>query len=537
MSTALPLIRLNKLKKRFPLPASRSIKAVEDISLTVYRGEKLGVVGESGCGKSTLGRVILQLYRQTSGACEYFGKSLEEVRPRYYAREIKRLPRYQKKARRCYRRSLLLDGKAAQARHHMSENEAQASSREARHYARWARVADRLDFRARELRKEASRQLREGSRTVGSLILSRDLDRVQALYRGALDELKTAHTARKKLLRLGRLAPAYLPPGEEDLPHHKEAANIAKQAMDKAMNAAHAALAEAEKLKHLNIEPITERCPDPKYWDKLDQNQETGINLGKLGGRELRDIRRDMQMIFQDPAASLDPRQPVGYAIEEPFLIHTRLNKAARKARALELLDIVGMKEEHYEYYPHQLSGGQKQRVGIARAIALHPKFVVLDESLSALDVSVQAQVLNLLNRLQAQFGLTYFFITHNLGVVKHFCDRVLVMYLGTICELAPVGKLFSQTLHPYTRSLLASVPVPQVPDSGLEEAPLMGEVPSAVNPPSGCVFHPRCPSCMPVCKAEKPRPVEAAPGHIVSCHLYDTSGQEETSHEPRPAV
>ena len=210
----------------------KRVEALEDINMQVEQSEFAVIVGPSGCGKSTLGRVILQLYRQTSGACEYFGKSLEEVRPRYYAREIKRLPRYQKKARRCYRRSLLLDGKAAQARHHMSENEAQASSREARHYARWARVADRLDFRARELRKEASRQLREGSRTVGSLILSRDLDRVQALYRRALDELKTAHTARKKLLRLGRLAPAYLPPGEEDLPHHKEAANIAKQAMD-----------------------------------------------------------------------------------------------------------------------------------------------------------------------------------------------------------------------------------------------------------------------------------------------------------------
>ncbi|NLW20008.1 MAG: ATP-binding cassette domain-containing protein [Clostridiales bacterium] len=532
-----PLMTLNKLKKRFPLGGGRSIKAVEDISLTVFQGEKLGVVGESGCGKSTLGRVILQLYRQTSGACVYYGKSLQEARPRYFAREVRKLPRYQRRADKAYQRSLQVEDQARAARAHMEEFSAQASHRETRAYNRWSRRADRQAFRALELRKQASRQLREGSRTVGSLILSKDLDQVQQLYTQALHQLTQAHQARRQLLRLGRLAPAYLPDSEKDMPEHRAAAELAQRRMNQAMDSARAALAQAEGMKHQNLLMLTERCGDPAYWQKLDNNQESGINLGKLSGRELRDVRRDLQMIFQDPAASLDPRQTVGRAIEEPFRIHTKLDKAARKARAVELLEIVGMKEEHHGYYPHQLSGGQKQRVGIARAIALHPRFVVLDESLSALDVSVQAQVLLLLNDLQAQFGLTYFFITHNLGVVKHFCDRVMVMYLGHICELAPAKPLFDRPLHPYTRSLLASVPVPQVPEFETDEAPLMGEVPSAVSPPGGCVFHPRCPDMIPICQAQRPPMVEAAPGHSVCCHLYTKDSLEEVAHEPGPAL
>lgn len=520
--TTTPMITLNKLKKTFPVPGSGRIRAVEDVSLTIYKGEKLGVVGESGCGKSTLGRVILQLYRQTSGACVYYGKTLQEVNPRYLGREVKKLPIYQRKAKQYYQQSLQMDLKARAWRMRMDEVSARANASEERRYHRYSKKADMLAFRAKELRKDASRQLREGSRTVGSLILTRDLPEVCRLYKKARLALKEAHSAYEELIWQGKLLSG-------------GTSNDTSQAIEERLTAhmadAATAINEAETYKHQNISEITERCFDPAYWARLDGNQETGINLGKLTGREMRGLRRDMQVIFQDPAASLDPRESIGKAVEEPFRIHTNLGKKERKERTLALLQEVGLKPEHYDYYPHQLSGGQKQRAGIARAIALKPRFVVLDESISALDVSVQAQILQLLNTLQEQYGLTYFFITHNLGVVKHFCDRVMVMYLGGVCETAPVERLFKKPLHPYTVSLLASVPKPQVPDGEMTDAPLTGEVPSALNPPSGCTFHTRCPKAMPVCASEKPLPVMAAPGHSVACHLYQADKQTETSH------
>lgn len=271
-----------------------------------------------------------------------------------------------------------------------------------------------------------------------------------------------------------------------------------------------------------DILPITERTLDPAYQAKLDGNYETGINLGKLTREEMRDMRREMQMIFQDPAASLDPRQSIGKSIEEVFVINTDYPAHVRKEKTMELLEKVGLKREHYYSYPHALSGGQKQRVGIARAIALDTKFVVLDESVSALDVSVQAQILQLLGELSEEKHLTYFFITHDLGVVKHFCDRIVVMYLGNVCELAESKELFHHPLHPYTDSLLAAVPRLKIGQEHSTESVLEGDVPSAMNPPKGCPFHTRCSKCMEICTQEKPPIVEQEPGHFVACHLYD---------------
>ena len=237
-------------------------------------------------------------------------------------------------------------------------------------------------------------------------------------------------------------------------------------------------------------------------------------------------IRHDLQMIFQDPAASLDPRKTVGKSIEEALRLNTKLSAKARKNRTLQLLERVGLKREHYDSYPHALSGGQKQRVGIARAIAVYPEFIVLDEAVSALDVSVKAQILQLLGDIKSERNVTYFFITHDLGVAKHFCDRIMVMYLGSICELAPSKELFHNSLHPYTKSLLASVPRMRT-DMSWEDTPMLtGEVPSPINPPSGCPFHTRCDQCMEICSKERPEYREVTPGHFVACHLYDN--QEE---------
>jgi oligopeptide transport system ATP-binding protein len=247
-----------------------------------------------------------------------------------------------------------------------------------------------------------------------------------------------------------------------------------------------------------------------------------GKNISKLRGNDLRFVRRNMQMIFQDPYASLDPRMNVENTVAEPLIIHRMYpNKTELLQRVAEVLDCVGLKSEHLKRYPHEFSGGQRQRIGIARALAIGPKLVVADEPVSALDVSIQAQVINLLKNLRKNLGLTYLFISHDLSVVRHISDRVAVMYLGKIVELASKRDLFLNPLHPYTKALLSSVPVPD-PNRNRERFVLEGDVISPINLPSGCSFHPRCPKAMDVCRREAPRYLEHTTDHFVFCHLYE---------------
>ncbi|HNS50160.1 MAG TPA: dipeptide ABC transporter ATP-binding protein [Anaerolineae bacterium] len=243
------------------------------------------------------------------------------------------------------------------------------------------------------------------------------------------------------------------------------------------------------------------------------------VDVAAADGRALKQLRRDMQIIFQDPYSSLDPRIPVGESVGEGLLIHGMRNSRQRNALVLETLRTVGLEEYHAHRYPHEFSGGQRQRIGIARALALRPKFVVCDEPVSALDVSIQSQVLNLLRDLQAQFGLTYLFIAHNMSVVEHISDRVAVMYLGKIVELASREELFRLPLHPYTQALMSAIPIPD-PTLRREKVTLRGDVPSPMNPPSGCRFHTRCPKAFDLCKAAEPPFHDAGSGHWVACHL-----------------
>src|SRR5699024_9456916 len=251
-----------------------------------------------------------------------------------------------------------------------------------------------------------------------------------------------------------------------------------------------------------------------------------GQNLGDLNKQQILNMRQDMQMIFQDPYASLNPRMKVGEIIAAPLVAYNKTD--ALKKQVLELMDIVGLKREYYNRYPHEFSGGQRQRIGIARAIALRPKLIVCDEPVSALDVSIQSQILNLLARLQEEFNLTYIFIGHGLPAVKHISDEIAVMYLGRIVELASKEALFKQPLHPYTEGLISAVPIP---DPALrdkkEKIILEGDIPSPVNPPSGCHFHTRCPFATEKCKTEIPEFKEERPGHFVACHypLFDATG------------
>lgn len=246
-----------------------------------------------------------------------------------------------------------------------------------------------------------------------------------------------------------------------------------------------------------------------------------GKMISELSNNEMRKARRDIQMIFQDPYASLNPRHNIGKILEEPLIVHGIGNAKERKQKVLELLEIVGLNEYHIKRYPHQFSGGQRQRIGIARALMTNPRLIIADEPVSALDVSIQAQVLNLLQKLQKDLRLTYIFISHDLGVVRHISNRVGVMYLGKLVELTASEDLYAEPLHPYTQALLSSVPVPD-PTFEREQIIISGDIPSASNPPSGCTFHTRCPFKKDQCSQVIPKMQEVKPGHYVACHLYE---------------
>ncbi len=248
-----------------------------------------------------------------------------------------------------------------------------------------------------------------------------------------------------------------------------------------------------------------------------------GHQIGKLEGEKLRKYRPLMQMIFQDPQASLNPRMTVGGIISEPMDEHLNLSRKDRQARVRELLDAVGLARRYIDRYPHEFSGGQRQRIGIARALALNPKFIVCDEPIAALDVSIQAQVVNLLQDLQAEFGLTYLFISHDLSMVRHLATRVAVMYLGTMVELGPAADLYRDPRHPYTQALLSAVPTPDpAREATRSRIILQGDVPSPSNPPRGCNFCTRCPKVMDVCRQQAPEFKDLGNGRFAACHLID---------------
>ena len=254
-----------------------------------------------------------------------------------------------------------------------------------------------------------------------------------------------------------------------------------------------------------------------------------GKNILKLGREEMRELRKDMQIIFQDPYASLNPRMTVGDIIGEPMEIHKIARGREKDKRVRELLEVVGLSPFHAKRYPHEFSGGQRQRIGVARALAVNPKLIICDEPVSALDVSIQAQVINLLQDLQKEFGLTYLFIAHDLSVVKHISDRVAVMYLGKIVELAAKHELYNNPQHPYTEALLSAVPIPD-PTRKKQRIILEGDVPSPINPPSGCRFHTRCRYAQEICSKEDPEFVDIGDNHFVACHFRKSLGNRKAT-------
>lgn len=506
------LFKIRNLKKYFPLKKKglfnkgpgAYVHANESISIDIYEGETLGLVGESGCGKSTFGRTLLQIYDQTEGTTLYYGKTLEDVAPAYMGTMIKNIPSQFP--------SYQTANDELSAIYDELENAADDETR--------AAANEKAMFKRREIEEKYLNMIR----IAGGLLVSEDLNKVQALlddyYKSLRDRAKVIgdiEVFEQKLQMRSREWDEYYDHRDND-PRYKEL--IAKRAE----------LSKAVGEKYNNIEAYRDTLKDKEGFEELESQKDNGIDLSKLNDDEMREMRKDLQMIFQDPYGSLDTKMTVGNIIGEGVLGHDLFK--SRKDEGYneyiqETMEKCGLAPYFLHRYPHQFSGGQRQRIGIARALALKPSFIVCDEAVSALDVSIQSQIINLLQDLKDQNNLTYLFITHDLSVVKYISDRIGVMYLGVLVELASTEQIFDNPSHPYTQALLQAIPRTDV-DQGQELQTIEGDIPSAVNPPTGCRFHTRCQYAMDICKTYQPQLKDYGKGHYVACHLMEVSEEEK---------
>ncbi len=505
------LLSVTNLKKYFPVAKSNIfqkeqlyVRANEDITFDVFEGETIGIVGESGCGKSTLGRVILQLYEQTAGTTMYYGRSRAELAPKYVKHTLNRVDAYIEKYKKAAARAKKLGeeidalGDKATFFQHQSKNLADC---------------------------EAQTALTNVASIVGGFMAVKDNSEGVAL-------LKKRHAIHVEMAKLAKKQEDYQSENQvlsdklEKAQTDKERVSVQGK-LDALTEKSNAAAARLKRLEEQRINTRNElnelktRYADNPDFEKYEKLLDDGIDLSRLTYNEMRHLRSDLQIIFQDPYSSLNPRMTVGQIIEEGLVTHKMFahGTEAVKQYILEVMEKCGLQDYMLHRYPHQFSGGQRQRICIARALAVKPKFVVCDECVSALDVSIQSQIINLLQELKKENNLTYLFISHDLSVVRFISDKIIVMYLGNIVEYAPAAELFDDPRHPYTLALLSSIPTTDMESLNKERILLEGNIPSPIRPPEGCKFHTRCYMACEECKRVPPPLVEVKPGHFVACH------------------
>lgn len=469
------LMRLENAKMHFPVKKeglfqkeALAVKAVDGITLDIYQGETLGLVGESGCGKSTLGRLVLQLYKPTAGKIFYHGVTLDNYSPAYARAIFHKLPSIAEK-----------DPRALLEKHPNAVT------------------------------------------LVGGLLLAEDRHAVKELL---LQRFKAVSRLYRALVALELYAFMLDSQNETSESSKKQESHLksleAAVAHEREQTERLTGLVEAERAKIASKYRSASAIVGDDPYTLLESKRSVGIDLSLLTHEETRQLRRHLQIVFQDPYSSLNPRLTVGNLISEALVAHGIFpaKSDALEQHTLKIMEDCGLQKYMIHRYPHQFSGGQRQRIGIARALALKPAFVVCDEAVSALDVSIQSQIINLLIDLKERHHLTYLFISHDLSTVKFISDRVGVMYLGNIIELGDSHDIYAEPLHPYTEALLEAIPTTEE-NSNKELQVLEGDIPSPINPPSGCKFHTRCRYVTDECKIHYPAWRELKPNHFVACH------------------
>ena len=485
------LLRITNLKQYFPLKKrGLYVKANDGITLDIYEGEVFGLVGESGCGKSTLGRTLLQLYRQTDGRTMYYGRTIEDIAPRYMLDTVQNLHKKREEI------------KTTAAKRDELQKAYDAMTEE-QQFAKHAELT--------AAQKAANDALLDVANIIGGLTVAPDLKPVIQAY-----EKRYQIALKRRTLNEKRQS---LQVKRDDLAYDKknvDGLDGKLREVDKQIEQLNAEMTRSDQ-EIESLRAVHQNDPDFQKYDELWDN---GIDLARLTYNEIRLLRDELQIVFQDPYSSLNPRMTIGQIIGEGLIAHKiyQKNNARMQDYIIKVMDDCGLQPYFLHRFPHQFSGGQRQRISIARALAVKPKFVVCDEAVSALDVSIQSQIINLLQDLREKQELTYLFITHDLSVVKYISDRIGVMYLGNMVELAASSAIFAHPLHPYTQALIAAIPTTD-PDASKELQILEGDIPSPVNPPSGCRFRLRCPYADADCAASHPALRELSTGCFCACH------------------